>query len=143
MLNRRNLNDLFREFDSMFGQFDSMFGGLPTNGKTETGTDEFGDWKKETYKSPDGGVFITSFVRTGGNYSPNENLGITSLKKKLQIAIDEENFEEAVKLRDEIKNLESNQDTIKKLELELKKSIEDQNFERSIELREELKKLKS
>lgn len=143
MFNKRNLNDLFREFDAMFGQFDSMFGGIPTNGKTETGTDEFGDWKKETYKSPDGGVFITSFVRTGGNHKPTESSGITSLKKKLQIAIEEENFEEAVKLRDEIKKLESNQDEIKKIELELKKSIEEQDFEKSIELRDQLKKLKS
>ena len=110
MFNRKNLNDLFREFDSMFGGFDSMFGVTPNNGKTESGTDEFGDWTKETYKSPDGGVLITSFVRTGGNYKPNQSSGTTSLKKKLQIAIEEENFEEAVKLRDEIKNLETNQD---------------------------------
>jgi hypothetical protein len=143
MFNRKNLNDLFREFDSMFGGFDSMFGGIPNNGKTESGTDEFGDWTKETYKSPDGGVLITSFVRTGGNYKPNQSSGTTSLKKKLQIAIEEENFEEAVKLRDEIKKLETNQDEIKKIELELKKSIEDQDFEKSIELRDQLKKLKS
>ena len=34
MFNRKNLNDLFREFDSMFGGFDSMFGVTPNNGKT-------------------------------------------------------------------------------------------------------------
>ena len=142
MFNRKNLNDLFREFDSMFGGFDSMFGVTPNNGKTESGTDEFGDWTKETYKSPDGGVLITSFVRTGGNYKPNQSSGTTSLKKKLQIAIEEENFEEAVKLRDEIKNLETNQETITKLEEELKQTISDHNFERSIEIRDELTKLK-
>lgn len=143
MFNRKNLNDLFREFDSMVGGFDLMFGVTPNNGKTESGTDEFGDWTKKTYKSPDGGVLITNFVRTGGNYKPNQSSGTTSLKKKLQIAIEEENFEEAVKLRDEIKKLETNQDEIKKIELELKKSIEDQDFEKSIELRDQLKKLKS
>ena len=59
------------------------------------------------------------------------------------MAIEDENFEEAVKLRDEIKNYETNQDSINKLEFELKKSIEEQNFEKSIEIRDELKKLKS
>ena len=57
--------------------------------------------------------------------------------------IEEENFEEAVKLRDEIKTYESNQDSINKLEMELKKSIEEQDFEKSIEIRDQLKKLKS
>jgi len=134
---RRNLNDFFGEFDAIFNQFD-------LNKNIQSGSDEMGDWSKETYKSPDGSFLITSFVRTGG-YSPkpNKTSGVDSLKTKLKLAIEEENFEEAVKLRDEIKKFESNQDTIKKLELELKKSIEDQNFERSIELREELKKLKS
>ena len=137
---RKNFNDLFGDFDSMFSQFESMFGGMPSNSETESGTDEIGDWTKETYTSPDGKIFITNFVRNG---SSNKSLGLNSLKRKLQMAIEEENFEEAVKLRDEIKNYESNQDSINKLEMELKKSIEEQNFEKSIEIRDQLKKLKS
>jgi protein-arginine kinase activator protein McsA len=54
-----------------------------------------------------------------------------------------EDFEQAVKLRDQIKNLGTNQEQIEKLELELKKSIEEQNFEKSIEIRDHLRKLKS
>jgi protein-arginine kinase activator protein McsA len=65
------------------------------------------------------------------------------LKNKLNKAIEDENFEEAVKLRDQLKNLETNQKEIEKLELELKESIKEQNFERSIELRDELRKLRS
>lgn len=136
---RRNLNDIFGDFDSMFSQFESMFGGMPNNSESESGTDELGDWTKETYTSPDGRIFITNFVRNG---SSNKG-GVDSLKKRLQLAIEEENFEEAVKLRDQIKNYESNQDSINKLELELKKSIEEQNFEKSIEIRDQIKKLKS
>lgn len=137
---RKNFNDLFGDFDAMFSQFESMFGGMPNNSETESGTDEIGDWTKESYTSPDGKIFITNFVRNG---SSNKSSGINSLKRKLQMAIEEENFEEAVKLRDEIKNYESNQDSINKLEMELKKSIEEQDFEKSIEIRDQLKKLKS
>jgi protein-arginine kinase activator protein McsA len=54
-----------------------------------------------------------------------------------------EDFEEAIKLREQIKNLGTNQEEIKKLELELKESIKEQNFERSIEIRDQLRKLKS
>jgi excinuclease UvrABC helicase subunit UvrB len=96
---------------------------------------------KQTYSSPGGHILITNFVRTGDN--PNKGSSINVLKSKLQKAINEENFEDAVKIRDEIKNYEKNQDSIHKLEMELKKSIEDQDFEKSIEIRDELKKLKS
>lgn len=140
---RKNFNDLFGDFDAMFSQFESMFGGMPNNGETESGTDEIGDWTKETYTSPDGKIFITNFVRNGDSHNSNKSSGINSLKRKLQIAIEEENFEEAVKLRDEIKTYESNQDSINKLEMELKKSIEEQDFEKSIEIRDQIKKLKS
>jgi protein-arginine kinase activator protein McsA len=64
------------------------------------------------------------------------------LKSQLNVAIENEDFESAVKLRDQIKNFESNQEVIDKLELELKNSIKEQNFEKSIELRDELKKLR-
>lgn len=140
---RKNLNDIFGEFDAMFSQFDAIFGGMPNGAKSEKGTDDLGDWTEETYTSPDGKISIKSFVRTGSSHGTNKPSGLDSLKKKLQIAIEEENFEEAVKLRDEIKNYESNQGEIKKLELELEKSIKEQNFEKSIEIRDQLKKLKS
>ena len=140
---RKNLNDIFGDFDAIFSQFDSMFGGLPNGAKSEKGTDDLGDWTEETYTSPDGKISITSFIRTNSSHGTNKPSGLNALKAKLKIAIDEENFEEAVKLRDEIKNYETNQDEIKKLELELKKSIEEQNFEKSIEIRDQLKKLKS
>jgi len=140
---RKNINNIFGDFDAIFNQFESMFGGMPNDSKTERGNDESGDWTKETYSSPDGSIYITNFVRTNSSHGTNKSSGLNVLKKKLQMAIENENFEEAVKLRDEIKNYETNQDSINKLEFELKKSIEEQNFEKSIEIRDELKKLKS
>jgi len=64
------------------------------------------------------------------------------LQSQLNVAIENEDFESAVKLRDSIKKLESNKKVIDKLELELRESIKEQNFEKSIELRDKLKNLK-
>jgi protein-arginine kinase activator protein McsA len=68
--------------------------------------------------------------------------GLTSLQKQLEIAIENEDFEMAVELRDKIKKFETNQKQIEELEQELKQSIKDLNFEKSIELRDKLKELK-
>ena len=119
--NRRNYNDIFRAFDEMFSHFDSPQG----------------EWKSQSRVSDDGTIKVTTYYR--GEDSPT---GIEGLKSQLNVAIENEDFESAVKLRDQIKNFESNQEVIDKLELELKKSIKEQNFEKSIELRDELKKLR-
>jgi protein-arginine kinase activator protein McsA len=121
--NKRNYNDIFRAFDEMFSQFD-----LTQN-----------EWKSKSRVSDDGTIKVTTYYR--GDSSKSEE-GIDRLKYQLNMAIENEDFETAVKLRDQIKNFESNQETINKLELELKKSIEEQNFEKSIELRDQLKNLK-
>jgi len=106
----------------MFSQFDSVDG----------------EWKTQTKVSEDGTMKITTY------YYDNAKTNTTSknLKQQLEIAIENEDFEKAVELRDQIKKLESNQKEIDKLEEELKKSIEEQNFEKSIEIRDQLKKLK-
>jgi excinuclease UvrABC helicase subunit UvrB len=122
--NRRNYNDIFRAFDEMFSQFDSLQG----------------EWKSQSRVSDDGTIKVTTYYR-GGDSSKSTG-GLQSLKNQLERAIENEDFESAVKLRDQIKNFESNQETIEKLELELKKSIEDQEFEKSIELRDQIKNLK-
>ena len=119
--NRRNYNAIFRAFDEMFSQFDSLKG----------------EWKTQSRVSDDGTIKVTTYYR--GEDSP---MGIEGLKSQLNVAIENEDFESAVKLRDQIKNFELNQEMIDKLELELKKSIKEQNFEKSIELRDELKKLR-
>lgn len=122
--NKRNYNDIFRAFDEMFSHFDSPKG----------------EWKSQSRVSDDGTIKVTTYFRGGD--SPKSNGGLQSLKSQLERAIENEDFESAVKLRDQIKNFELNQETIEKLELELKQSIEDQEFEMSIELRDQIKNLK-
>ena len=120
--NRRSYNDIFRAFDEMFNQL------TPNNG----------EWKTQTKVSEDGTMKITTYYYDKDKTNPTSK----NLKQQLEIAIENEDFELAVKLRDQIKSLEVNQKEIQKLEMELKKSIEDQNFEKSIEIRDQLKKLK-
>lgn len=139
---KNNLNDIFREFDEMFSQFDSIFGGLPNKSEIEKGNDEFGNWTKETFMSDDGTIHVTSFTRTGNSPSYNQDSTLNKLRQELKTAVENENFEDAVKLRDQIKKHESNQEVISKLESELKQVIKDHNFERAIEIRDELKQLK-
>jgi len=124
--NRRNYNDVFRLFDEMFEQFNLNNGG----------------WKTQTRMSEDGTTRITTHYWSNDTTSPKSTGGVENLKAQLEDAIEKEDFELAVKLRDKIKSFESNQEEIDKLELELKKSIKEQNFEKSIEIRDQLKKLK-
>ena len=120
--NRRSYNDIFRVFDEMFSQL------TPNNG----------EWKTQSKVSEDGTMKITTYYYDNVKTNPTSK----NLKQQLEIAIENEDFEKAVELRDQIKKLESNQKEIDKLDEELKKSIEEQNFEKSIEIRDQLKKLK-
>jgi protein-arginine kinase activator protein McsA len=106
------------------------------------------DWTTNTFESPDGNYKYTRYVKvldlSDLNNDNSKEMGKEEfLKIKLERAIEMEDFEQAVKLRDQIKNLGTNKEEIEKLELELKESIKEQNFEKSIEIRDQLKKLKS
>ena len=134
MFNRRkfnfNIDDLMARYDKMMEDFNKQ------------------DWETNTFESPDGNYKYTRYVKVFDlsdldKYNSKEMDKEEYLKIKLNRAIEMEDFEEAVKLRDQIKNLGTNQEEIEKLELELKKSIEEQNFEKSIEIRDHLRKLKS
>ena len=120
--NRRPNNNIFRAFDEMFTQL------TPSNG----------EWKTQTKVSDDGTMKITTYYYDNDKTNPTSK----NLKQQLEIAIENEDFEKAVELRDQIKKLDTNQKEVDKLEEELKKSIEEQNFEKSIEIRDQLKKLK-
>lgn len=121
--NEKNFNEILRAFDDMFAQFDSRLG----------------EWKSQTKVSEDGTMKVTTYYRSN---EPRKTKGSTGLKHQLELAIENEDFEKAVEIRDQIKKLESNQEMINKLEEELKQSIKEHNFERSIEIRDELKELK-
>lgn len=110
---------------------------------TETGKDELGDWSKETFTSEDGTIEFTTFFRSS-HHKPKAS-GMTEvdkLKKLLDKAVQEQEFEMAVELRDRIKALEENKDKIAALENDLKEAINKQDFEKAIEIRDEIKKLK-
>jgi excinuclease UvrABC helicase subunit UvrB len=107
------------------------------------------DWTKESFESPDGSYRYTSFVKVVDlSDFYNQDIDDKKMSKeeyltyKLQQAVENEDFEEAIKLRDQISNLKSNQEEIEKLELDLKEAIKLQDFEKAIKLRDELKKLK-
>jgi protein-arginine kinase activator protein McsA len=67
---------------------------------------------------------------------------LIDLKDKLILAIEDQNFEEAVELRDKIKKLEENKEKIFELQSKLDESIKNQEFEKSIEYRDQINKLK-
>lgn len=124
--NRKNFNDLFKSFDDMFEQLN-----LNT-----------GEWKTKTRTSEDGSIKVTTHYWSNDPKESRPSNELEKLQSQLNVAIETEDFESAVKLRDSIKKLELNKKEIDKLELDLKKSIQDQDFEKSIELRDELKNLK-
>lgn len=98
-------------------------------------------WDKKSYTSPDGSYSYTIMSK---GFSPrNQNDEIVMLEKKLELAVEEQNFEEAVTLRDKIKDLKENGEKIKELEDKLQECIDKQDFESAIEYRDKLKKLKS
>ena len=138
MFNRKPL----RNFDEIMAQYEKLM--QEFNKKM---SDK--DWTKETYESPDGLYQVKTFTKVidlseiFGEETDDKKMSKEEyLTYKLQQSVENENFEEAVKLRDQIKNLKSNQEEIEKLEMKLKEAIKTQDFEKAIEIRDELKKLK-
>lgn len=162
------MNDL-RTFnkDTFLNKVPTKFPTLTGNHSVEKGTDNDGNWEKHSYKTNDGLVSLTYYTKTYNsetnypetgypeNWTPkgwdkptNKNTSKTTeygwdLKNRLQEAIDTQDFESAVTLRDEIKKYENNYSKITKLEEELAETIKAQDFEKSIELRDKINKLKS
>lgn len=131
------LNNL-KTFDEMFlNNIPDVFG----KESVERGTDENGEWEKKVFTSEDGSFTYSFYTK---RYTPTKETDYTSdLKTKLQEAIDTQDFETAVVLRDKIKDYENKESKIVDLEKELEESITSQNFERSIEIRDELNKIKT
>ena len=121
----------WNEFDKIFNEMFSLKSGINLND---------GNFEKKTYKSEDGSITFTYITNTKGDLNKSDELYL--LKQKLDIAVEDQNFEEAVELRDKIKNLEKNKEKISGLKKELDECIKTQNFERAIELRDELNSLK-
>jgi len=110
------LDEIFRDFESMFNDVEPTY-----------------------YKVGPNGFYFTYTTKS----TENETDDLLNLKTELQTAVETQDFEKAVELRDKIKSLEENGEKIQKLKSKLQKCIEKEEFEKAIELRDEIKKLQS
>ena len=143
---RKSLKEIMNELDEMIGSFNHEFSSITDEeSQSNEGSDKNGEWKTETYTSPNGmfRYVITTTHRTPNKKSPEETDEISLLKKELQDCVERQEFERAVEVRDKIKNLEKNQDEIKNLQTKLDDAIVNQDFESAIKLRDKLNKIKS
>ena len=143
---RKSLKEIMNELDEMIGSFNHEFSSITDEeSQSNEGSDKNGEWKTETYTSPNGmfRYVITTTHRTPNKKSPEETDEISLLKKELQDCVEREEFERAVEVRDKIKNFEKNQDEIKNLQTKLDDAISNQDFESAIKLRDKLNKIKS
>jgi protein-arginine kinase activator protein McsA len=119
-----------RNFERLINEF---FNSDPFFGRND-------NWEKRNYKSDDGNISFTYITNKKGDLEKNDELYL--LKQKLEMAVEEQDFEQAVELRDKIKNLEENKEKISELNKELEECIKIQNFEKAIEVRDKLNSLK-
>jgi excinuclease UvrABC helicase subunit UvrB len=143
---RKSLKEIMNELDEMIGSFNHEFSSITDEeSQSNEGSDKNGEWKTETYTSPNGmfRYVITTTHRTPNKKSPEETDEISLLKKELQNCVERQEFERAVEVRDKIKNFEKNQDEIKNLQTKLDDAISNQDFESAIKLRDKLNKIKS
>jgi protein-arginine kinase activator protein McsA len=143
--NRKSLKQMMDEINEMFGDYNPNFNSSSMEHKSETGSENGMEWEKETFTSPDGRITYivtsSSFPNIGRKPKTNNN-SLESLKQQLDKAVEKEDFQLAIYLRDAINNFEKNQEIIKKIEDELKDCIKSQNFEKAIELRDQLRKMR-
>jgi protein-arginine kinase activator protein McsA len=117
---------MFSDFDKLFNEFEKMMFN-PSYGK------------RRTYKGDDGLYYITTYYNRN---KPTTEDKIEYLKNELDRYVELQDFETAVKVRDQIKKLETNKDSIDKLNLDLEESIKNQDYEKCIELRDKISSLK-
>jgi excinuclease UvrABC helicase subunit UvrB len=137
--NFHNLNQLLKDFNS----FDDLFSENPNlkkNENVESGSDENGEWEKRTFVS-DTGLFSYSFF-TRKNNTKNVDRDLSKMKSELSLAVEKQDFELAVELRDKIKKFEENKEEINRLNTELSECIKNQNYEDAIKLRDKIKELR-
>ena len=145
--NRKSLKEMMNELDEMIGSFNHEFSSISNEeSEIKEGSNENGEWKTETYTSPNGMFrYVITTTSYGGpkTKSPKESNELTSLRKELETAIEAQEFEKACELRDKIQKIELNRDKIAELQSQLDKSVKEQNFEESIKLRDKINKMKS
>jgi len=73
--------------------------------------------------------------------TPTTDSPVTELKKSLNKAVNTQNYEEAIRLRDEIKSYEKYNSQINDLTNLLNKAVDTQNYEEAIKYRDKINKL--
>ena len=129
-------NKNFKKMFDLFNVFDDLF----LHDFYQLNEKDKGEWKEKKFTSPDGSLVFSYYSKSFGDKTKNDE--IETLKLKLNDAVNLQNFEEAVELRDKIKNLEKNQNEINQLNKDLKGCVESQDFEKAIEIRDKIKNLK-
>ena len=163
-----NLFDSFfnnkEKFESYYNQITNKLTPALGSTKTESGTNEDGStWYKTTFTSIDGSYTSSTYVSGIENWYSNSSndrptmswdktfnpkdywypTELTRLNTQLNEAVSTQNFEEAVRLRDLIKNYEKNSEKANDLKTKLEEAISTQNFEEAIKLRDSIKKLET
>ncbi len=132
-----NFNRFFKDLESLDELFKEF---TPKNEKTQTGSDDKGEWERRSYVSDNGLFSYSYFTRKS---TPTENVNeVTKLKNDLDKCVENQDFETAVELRDKIKKLEENKEEINNLNDQLNECVKNQDFEKAIKLRDKIKKLK-
>jgi excinuclease UvrABC helicase subunit UvrB len=101
-----------------------------------------GRWRKVVKTSEDGLTSIQYIMDNFfGEWSEPNRDELKDLEKQLDYHIKNQEFEQAVIIRDKIKEIKNNSSKVKELKRELEHAISKQDFERAIEIRDELKKI--
>jgi protein-arginine kinase activator protein McsA len=142
-------NDFYKKFEKIL---DEIFGGKhkPTipfesfleNLKYDDIDTDFSKLRNSVRKTKDGIITSIHFViNPNTKWSASNSNTKRDLETKLNECIQNQDFEQAAKIRDEIKELQKNKGKIETLKTEMEIAIEKQDFERAIEIRDELKKI--
>jgi excinuclease UvrABC helicase subunit UvrB len=136
-----SMKNFLNEFEQFFNEFDGYFKFKPITilgeSKTEKGSDEFGDWVKQTYSSKDGSYQISTFYRTSSKKTTNNQT--KDLQKELDVCVEKQEFEKAAELRDRIKSIKENQKHLESLKKQMEEAVKNQEFEKAAEFRDQIK----
>jgi excinuclease UvrABC helicase subunit UvrB len=133
--------NFFDDFEQFFNDFDGLFKFKPIriigDTKTEKGSDELGDWVKQSYTSKDGSYQISTFYRTSNKKTTSSEQ--SDLQKQLDECVENQEFEKAAELRDKIKAIKENQKHLDSLKKQMDEAVKNQEFEKAAQLRDQIK----
>lgn len=109
MFNHPFFIDFNSESDTDFNQIVSENEGKLT---ITNGEDETGSWERKEWMSDNGQSRVTSYIKTSSNFGKGKNLPTEAeLKDQIRVALEEENYEEAAKLKKQLPQSTSNSKT--------------------------------